>query len=135
MVLYSPREIQAHFKASCYRLTRQQFLDHTEKLVNPIPFSEPSLLYVKRHKLPIQDIHKDPTKESKARQTQQKSQKIQNNPTAVPISQFFPCQGGVTPSYQSSSSPSQPKQGPISSHRRRTSSKNDGTHQDGPSRP
>lgn len=49
-MLYSPREIRAYFKTSYYRPTRQQSLGHTVKLVKQIPFREPSLLYVKRHK-------------------------------------------------------------------------------------
>lgn len=94
--LQPQREVQAYFKTSYYRPTRQQFLGNTEKLVKRIPFREPSLLYVKRHKLPIQDIHKDPTKESKTRQTQRKGQKIQKkipHPSQDP--NFFHVKGGL----------------------------------------
>lgn len=71
---------------------RQQFLDNTQ--TGKIPCREISLLYVKRHKLPIEDIHKDPTKEAKARQSQQRKEKARNNPTLIPRSQFCPYQGG-----------------------------------------
>jgi hypothetical protein len=88
---------------------RQQFLEHTEKQIKPIPFRGISLLYVKIHELPIEDIHKTQPKKQKRANPNKEPNKPEIIPPPSQDPNFVHTEG-VTPSYQSSRSPAQPNQ-------------------------